>query len=340
MEIEKKCFIGIDVSKSWIDLSMMMVIEGLKQDMITQKFDNHPEGFKLLTRWLKSHGIPFNDSTLVVIENTGVYHRLIWQYCTEKGLGLHIGNAAGIKWSLGITRGKDDVTDSQRLCSYCYRYADELKATAVLDPVILQLKDLMTARTRLIKQITSTKVYLGELSLSNNKEVQKAIEKAHKAALDGMKKSLDIIEEQIKKIVREHSAINKNYRLLLSVPGIGHITSVYIICCTANFATRFSGKQLACYAGVVPFTNSSGSSFKGKNKVNKMANKDLKKLLHMGARSIVTHHPEFKTYYERKLKEGKHDLAIINAIKNKIVLRAAAVINKQTKYVDKYRKAA
>lgn len=340
MQIERKCFIGVDVSKSWIDLSMMVVIDGVKQEMITQKFDNNPAGFKILTQWLRSHHVPFNDNTLVVIENTGVYHRLIWKYCTEKGLSLHIGNAAGIKWSLGITRGKDDVTDSQRLCSYCYRHADELKATPALDPVILQLKDLMTARTRLIKQITSTKVYLKELNLSNSKEVQKAIEKAHKAALDGMRKSLSLIEEQIKIIVREHTAINKNYKLLLSVPGIGRITSIYIICCTANFASRISGKQLACYAGVVPFAHSSGSSIKGKNKVNKMANKDLKKLLHMGARSVVTHHPEFRTYYERKLKEGKHDLAIINAIRNKIILRAVAVINKQEEYVDNYKKAA
>lgn len=340
MQIERKCFIGVDVSKSWIDLSMMVVIDGVKQEMITQKFDNNPAGFKILTQWLRSHHVPFNDNTLVVIENTGVYHRLIWKYCTEKGLSLHIGNAAGIKWSLGITRGKDDVTDSQRLCSYCYRHADELKATPALDPVILQLKDLMTARTRLIKQITSTKVYLKELNLSNSKEVQKAIEKAHKAALDGMRKSLSLIEEQIKTIVREHTAINKNYKLLLSVPGIGRITSIYIICCTANFASRINGKQLACYAGVVPFAHSSGSSIKGKNKVNKMANKDLKKLLHMGARSVVTHHPEFRTYYERKLKEGKHDLAIINAIRNKIILRAVAVINKQEEYVDNYKKAA
>src|SRR5215212_6796107 len=238
MQTGKKSFIGIDVSKSWIDLSMMMVTGGIKQGMITQRFDNNLEGFKLLTRWLKSYDVPFNDNTLVVIENTGVYHRLIWQYCTEKGLSLHIGNAAGIKWSLGITRGKDDVTDSQRLCSYCYRHADELKATPVLDPVILQLKDLMTSRTRLITQIRGTRVYLKELKLSNSKEVQKAIEKAHKSALDGMKKSLDLIEEQIKKIVREHEAINKNYRLLISVPGIGHVTSVYIICCTANFASE------------------------------------------------------------------------------------------------------
>lgn len=340
MQTVKKCFIGIDVSKLWFDLSLMVVIDGVKREMITQRFENNHPGLKLLTKWLKAQGALFDKSTLVVIENTGVYHRLIWEYCTERGLSLHIGNAAGIKWSLGIIRGKNDVTDSQRLCSYCYRHADELKAAPVLDPVILQLKDLVTARTRMITQINSTKVYLKELSLSNNKEVQKALEKAHKAALDGMKKSLDFINKQIKIIISEHTSIKENYKLLISVPGIGPVTAIYMICCTANFASRISGKQLACYAGVVPFTNQSGTSIKGKNKVHRMANKDLKKLLHMGARSVATNNAEFKTYYERKLKEGKHDLAIINAIRNKIVLRAVAVINRKEYYVDNYRKTA
>lgn len=340
MQTKKEFFIGVDVSKSWIDLSLMAVIDGVKQGMISDKFNNDREGFKLVGQWLKNHSVPFNDRTLVVIENTGVYHRLIWEFCTAKGLSLHIGNAAGIKWSLGITRGKNDVTDSQRLCNYCYRHADELKATPALDPAILQLKDLMTARARLITQINSTKVYLRELKLSNSKALQNAMEKAHKAALDGMKKSLDLIEQQIKQIVTEHSAINKNYQLLISVPGIGHVTAIYMICCTTNFASKISGKQLASYAGVVPFENQSGSSIRGRNKVHKMANKTLKKLLHMGARSIANHHPEFKQYYERKLKEGKHDLSIINAIKNKIVLRGAAVINNQRKYVDNYKKAS
>jgi transposase len=340
MQTRKNVFIGIDVSKSWVDISIMMVMDGVKGGIISDRFDNSREAFKLVAQWLRGHGVPFDATTLVVIENTGVYHRLIWEFCTAKGFSLHIGNAAGIKWSLGITRGKNDVTDSQRLCNYCYRHADELKATPALDRVILELKDLMTARTRLVTQINSTRMYLNELKLSNSKSTQQFIEKAHKAALDGMKESLDFIEQQIKQIVDEHSVINSNYQLLISVPGIGHITAVYIICCTANFASKVSGKQLASYAGVVPFENQSGSSIRGRNKVHKMANKELKKLLHMGARSIAHHHSEFKMYYERKLKEGKHDLSIINAIKNKIVLRGAAVINNQRKYVDNYKKAS
>lgn len=339
MKSENKSFIGIDVSKSWFDVSLMCHSRPDKKEMVTAQFNNDPTGLKLLTKWLASYKVPFNENTLVVIENTGLYHRLIWKYCCANNLSLHIGNAANIKWSLGIARGKDDTVDSKRLCDYCYRHADQLKATPSLNPIILQLKDLMTARTRLIKQINSTRVYLGELKLSNSKEVQKIIEQAHKAALDGLKKSLAVIEEQIKNLVQDNADIKENYDLLNSVPGVGHVTALYIIGCTANFAMKISGKQLACYAGVVPFPHKSGSSIKGRNRVHKMANKELKALLHMGARSIARK-GEFKEYYDRKSLEGKHDLAIINAIKNKIVLRAVAVINNQRKYVDKFEKVA
>jgi transposase len=340
MQTHNKFFLGIDASKLWFDLGLIRVTEKGRDNMIRQKFDNNVEGLRSLTKWLKAQGVPFNSNTLIVIENTGIYHRLIWEYCSQKGLSLHIGNAAQIKWSLGITRGKDDVTDSERLCMYCLRHADELKSTPVLDPAILQLKDLMTCRSKLIKQINSIKVHLAELKISNSKETQSLLEKAHKAGIDGLKKSLGTIEEELKKIIKSHSAIKNNYDLLLSIPGIGHVTALYIIGCTANFASGISGKQLASYAGVVPFKYQSGTSIKGKSKVHKMANKELKSLLHMGARSIIQHNKEFKSYYNRKLEEGKHDLAIVNAIKNKMLLRVIAVIKNQRKYVDNYKAAA
>lgn len=339
MQTKKKCFIGVDVSKRWFDVCMMFINEG-RREIFRERFDNDVAGFKKLTQWLRLHKVPLDDNTLVVIENTGIYHRMIWEYCNQKGLPISIVNAAQLKWSLGITRGKDDVTDSERLCDYCYRHADKLKASALLDPTILRLKDLVTSRTRLLTQINSTRTYLQELKHANSKEVQAMMEQIHKSALIGMKKSLELIEEQISKVIRQSAAIKNNYELLLSVPGIGHVTAVYIICCTANFASNITGKQLACYAGVVPFEHKSGSSIKGKPRVHKMANKELKRLLYMGARSVVQHKREFRQYYKRKEQEGKHHLAILNAVKNKIVLRAVAVIKNQTKYVDNYQKAA
>lgn len=340
MKKQVKFYLGMDVSKLWVDITLMCVIDHRKQPTVSEHFDNNEAGLKLLDKWLKKHKVSFNENSLMVIENTGVYHRLIWNYCSTHGLPLHIGNATHIKYSFGIARGKNDKIDSERLCSYAFKNADELKATPVLNPVFVKLKDMMTSRSRLLAQQNSIKVYLKELKLSNDKETQKIMEQAHKAALEGIKQSLKIVEKEIKRMIKEDDAINKNYKLLLSVPGIGHLTAVYIISCTNNFICKITGKQLASYAGVAPFSNTSGTSIKGKDKVHKMANKDLKKLLHMGAVSAITHYPEFRDYYERKVKEGKHKLSAMNAVRSKIALRAVAVIDNQHKYVDKYKKVA
>ena len=38
--------------------------------------------------------------------------------------------------------------------------------------------------------------------------------------------------------------------------------------------------------------------------------------------------------------EGKHGLSVVNAIKNKLLLRVVAVVNKQEMYVENYQKVA
>jgi transposase len=340
MKNEVKFYLGMDVSKLWADISVMSVVNHEKKPAITERFDNDAAGMKTLGKWLKKHHVGFDENSLLVIENTGVYHRLVWEYCSTHGLPLYIGNATHIKWSFGIARGKNDKIDSQRLCAYAFKNREELKATPVLSAVFLRLKDMMTARSRLLAQKNSIEVYLGELKLSNSRATQLILEQAHKAALEGIKKSIKIVEEQIHQIIKENTAIKTNYDLLVSVPAIGHLTAVYLICCTNNFSGKVTGKQLASYAGVAPFENTSGSSIKGRSKVHKMANKDLKKLLSMCALTAIRIYPEFRNYYERKVKEGKHEQAVLNAIKSKLALRAVAVINKQEKYVDNYKKAA
>lgn len=327
-------FIGIDVSKPHFDVSLLEVVDHIKGAVISERFNNTVQGINKFGKWLQSKKVEFNEDTLIVIENTGIYHRLLWAYCSRKNLQLHIGNAAHIKWSFGIARGKSDKIDSQRLCYYACKESDMLKATAVLNPVLLQLKDLMTGRTKLLSQVNSIKIFISELKNVNEKGIQKTLENSYKSAIEGMLSSIKSLEAEIKKLIVENREIQTNYKLLLSVPGIGHFTAVYLIGCTNNFAGKISGKQLASYAGVVPFEYTSGISVRGRKKVHPMANKELKKMLYMCAMSAMQHCPEFKRYYERKAKEGKHGWSIMNAIKNKIVLRAVAVVNKQSPYVQ------
>ena len=94
MKQTTKFYMGIDVSKPYFDLSLMTVINHQKQPVITKRFDNTAAGIKALHKWLKEQHVSFNEHSLLVIENTGIYHRLIWQFCSDNSLPLHIGNAA------------------------------------------------------------------------------------------------------------------------------------------------------------------------------------------------------------------------------------------------------
>lgn len=331
---------GMDVSKEWVDLALMKVANHQKDTMTCHRFDNTAPGMEQMDSWLQAQGVSFDQHSLLVVENTGVYHRRIWQWCTEKGLPLHIGNAARIKWSLGIARGKSDGVDSRRLCAYAYKERDELTATPLHSAALTALRDLLRARSRLKQQATSIKVYLGELKGTTTAELYQVLQAAHQALVEGLTASLKAVEAQIKAAVASDDALRQNYQLLTSVPGIGHLTAVYLLCCTHNFALKPSGKQLASYAGVAPFGYQSGKSIKGKDRVHPMANKELKRLLHLGALSAIRYPGEFKAYYERKTSEGKHPLSVLNAIKNKLALRAAAVVIKQKSYTPNNEKIA
>ena len=47
MQATTKFYLGIDVSKSWFDISLMQVVDHQKQPMQTERFVNTAEGIKL-----------------------------------------------------------------------------------------------------------------------------------------------------------------------------------------------------------------------------------------------------------------------------------------------------
>ncbi len=73
----QKSYLGIDVSKLTFDVSLIGVYNGQKQLMITTKFDNDATGLRSFKLWLDEQHVSFDANSLLVIENTGIYHRLI-----------------------------------------------------------------------------------------------------------------------------------------------------------------------------------------------------------------------------------------------------------------------
>lgn len=333
-------FIGIDVSKHTLDVALIQVNKGVKQPIRSFVISNTKAGLKKLEIILKGYSVMMNKQTLLVIENTGLYHRLLFNFCVSNAVNICIENAAQIKWSLGISRGKNDKVDARRIAVYAYKNREDLQPTTMASKAILELKDLLTIREKVIKQINQLKVPLNEMKNYYSKLEIKRLEKSILPGLKGLKSTLQNIEKDIINAINSDEKVKQQYSLLVSVPGIGKVTALYLLSCTRGFTSYNTGKQLASYAGVAPFEHRSGISIKGRSRVHKMANKNLKRLLHMGAVSCIKNYPEFKEYYERKQSEGKHKMSVLNAVRNKIVLRVAAVIKNQKPYVNNYDKVA
>ena len=98
--------------------------------------------------------------------------------------------------------------------------------------------------------------------------------------------------------------------------------------------------QFASYAGTAPFSYSSGTSLKGRSRVSNLANKKIKSMLNMCARSAIVYNPELKLYYQAKKESGKNGMSSLNIIRNKLLARIFAVVDRGTPYVDVMKYAA
>jgi transposase len=101
---------------------------------------------------------------------------------------------------------------------------------------------------------------------------------------------------------------------------------------TEGFQTITEPRKMACYSGVVPFANQSGTSLKGRHRVSSYADKAIKAVLHLAAMSAIRLKNDLQHYYLRKVAEGKNKMSALNAVRNKIIHRIFAVIKKQQPY--------
>ena len=59
----------------------------------------------------------------------------------------------------------------------------------------------------------------------------------------------------------------------------------------------------------------------------------MKALLSIAVFAAITHDPDLKTYYKRKVAEGKPKGVVRNAVKNKMIQRVFSVVNRKSPYV-------
>lgn len=332
METKVTNFVGIDISKLSFDAAIISA--GQTENIPHKTFNKHTE-FRAFLEWLEGFNVRVDSTTVICMEFTGLYNASVLKDLLNEQGQVWMIMPMDMKRSGGLQRGKSDKIDAQRIALYALRHQDKMRLYEPLNQTTDQLKQLLAQRDRLVDSLTRLKVPIEELRQEGLTESAKQLEQTLKPALRGVEKSIANTNRAIKETIAANTSVTRQVEQLTSIPGIGPITALSLIVYTDGFKRLLNAKKLACYCGVVPFEHSSGTSVRGKHRLSYMANKKLKTLLHMAALAAIKSDGEIQNYYQRKVNEGKSKMSVINAVRNKLVHRAVAVIREERLFIKR-----
>ena len=325
-------FVGTDVSKLTLDMSI--ISKGM--EIYCSQIDNTK---KAIDTWFKkmskATGISATN-TLFCMEFTGIYNYHLVEYLDSKSAKMWIMPGAQLKHGKGMERGKSDKADAKKIALYGFAHPHEVRLWKQPRLVIKQLKTLIKNREGIIKTKHQYERRLKESKGLVDKKELAITKKYCQPMLDLVAKQIKAIDKEIKELIATDEKLNELSGYIQSVDGVGIVTAAEMIVTTNEFENYDDAKKLACHCGVVPFKKESGTSIRGRASVSHKANKKMKRLLHLAALSAIKVKGEFKQYYERKKAEGKHVMSVLNAIRNKLVLRIFACVKNKRFYEKDY----
>lgn len=315
---EYSLFVGIDVSKDWLDLCCFS--PSTAQISPTQ-IDNAPDAIASYVASLDCD----TEEVLFCLEHTGHYSNTFLEVSSALNLNSWLEHPLQIKRSQGIQRGKTDQLDAERIALYAHRFQDKAVLYQPSSQQITELKKLQSKRDLLVKMQRQIK------QSSENKN-----DDDFAGSTQAIAKDIAVIEVKIEKVIASDPNLANQDKLLKSIPGIGSVLSATLITITDGFTSFDNPRKLACYAGIAPFPYRSGKSIRYRDRVSKLGNQRLKMLLNLAAWNAIRSVEHLRKYYERKVNEGKAKLSAINAIRNKLVAIVMAVIRRNEPFSKDY----
>ena len=330
-----KVFVGIDVSKEWLDIAALVPGKGI---VYSSRCENTASGASKVLKEVRKVCKVDSGELLFCLEHTGIYCARFLEFSVKLGLKVWQEGA----WKIRRTqspRGKSDKMDAVRIAEYAFRYRDRVRLYEPESEVVSRLRDLLALRERLIRASRALKVPKSEAKAMGRAVAVSDMGAFSDPAIKTLEKQRKEVDAQINKLIAENAEYQKTMDLACSIPGIGRMTALSLILYTRNFTLFDDPRKLACYCGVAPFEFSSGTSIKGRTKVSHYANKSLKRLLHMAAMAAVKADTEVKSYYIRKVESGKNKMLVLNAVRNKLLHCVMAVVGRGKPWVAKFSKA-
>lgn len=310
MEVSSN-FVGIDVSKERLDVSMRPSGE---RESIT----NDKAAIEALVQRLG--GI---RPTLIVLEATGGLERGVTRALTSAELPVVVVNPRQVRDFAKATGqlAKTDRIDAMVLARFGEAVRPALRPMP--DEVTLELRALIARRRQITEMIVAERNRLSGASKSVTKRIDAHI-RWLEAELDRAGKDLD-------QSIRQSPIWQENEDLLRSVPGIGPVVSRSLIAQLPELG-ELNRKQIASLVGVAPLNRDSGT-LRGRRTIWG-GRASVRAVLYMAALVASRRNAVIRAFYQRLRNAGKAPKVALVACMRKLLTILNSMLKHKTRWSE------
>lgn len=313
--MNNKFYCGIDVSKKKLDVVLLA-----DEKPCYKVFKNDIASMQNMESWLLSK-TKQNSKIHICMEATNVYHLLSANYFSGKeNFIVSVANPRKVKnVSKELTKTKNDKVDAKVLAIYCEKF----NPARFIPPSKerMELKELTRHLDYLVQVHSTQKVRLQTIQT----------EVAARGVISTIKlleNSIAETEKEIKNLYEKSAELGKEYRLLKSIPSFGErICPVLLANIYKDETGKYHPKKLTSFFGLDVIDHDSGTSVKGKKRISKFGNPNVRKLLYMSALVIVAKKMFLIDFYNRLVNKGKPKKVALIAMMRKLLVIACAILN-------------
>jgi transposase len=257
-------------------------------------------------------------STLVVFEATGRYDGKLRRALQTAGIRfarVNPARARSFAAALGLL-AKTDAIDARMLAAMGQTL--ELATEPDRDEARCSLTGCHKRRDQLVAMRKQERTRLSDCDEAWRLSIER-----HIAWLSA---EIEAVEDQCKSIIAAHPNLDRLYRLLRTIPGVGPVTAATLLALLPELGGR-SPKTIAALAGLAPFNVDSGM-FRGQRMI-RGGRKRVRDALYMAAVTAARSKSRFKTFLGNLTGRGKPNKLALIALARKILITANAVARDQ-----------
>lgn len=304
-------FVGVDVSKNWLDVCIY-------PENKSMHFDNSAIGIDTLIKKLSNYTVE-----QIVCESSGGYENLLLTLCHNAGYKTWQVDPKRIKAfiiSQGV-RVKTDKMDAKMIA----RFASQQQAE--------YSKYQRSDNAEKIRALVRRKADLTEMAATEKRRLKSPSGYYCKDRIENLlnvlNQDIESLGIEIKKLIEQDEEMKERKEILESIPGIGETTAAALIADMPELG-KIENKQAAALLGVVPYTKQSGM-YKGLETISG-GRPAPRCALYMAALTATRYNPVMKEFYNRLRSGGKKPKVAIVAVMNKLIITSNAMLKKKTKW--------